>query len=126
MSPSPLCFAIGSVAHLWSQHIFPVPASSCDGRILHTDEIDKRTGFVTRTSTHVLATYYQSKYKHRFQLDQFGVAFVGRQSSGVDFKHHSVLILDGGATVHCVANLTLLSNFKRDVPVVRIEGIGGI
>ncbi len=55
---SPLCFAIGSVAQLWSQLIFPVAASSCDGRIIHTDEIDKDTGFVTRTSTYVLATYY--------------------------------------------------------------------
>ncbi len=106
--------------------VFDTRASVSDGLIHYIDEIDADSGFVTRTSTLVLQSYYTSKYKHRFKYDHFGVAFVGRQAAGVDFKHHSVLILDGGATLHCVAHLTLLSNFRRDVPVVRLEGIGGI
>ena len=36
-----------------------------------------------------------------------------------------MVILDGGCTLHCVSHLTLLSNYRTDVPVVRIEGIGG-
>jgi hypothetical protein len=115
-----VCLVVGTTSR-----IFSTRPSCSDGRVHYTDTIDA-SGFVTRQSTFVLQSYYLSKYKHRFQCDNFGVAFVGRQSAGVDFKHHSVLILDGGATLHCVAHLTLLSNFRRDVPVVRIEGIGGI
>ena len=116
-----ICFLVGSV----SRYIFSTREPCDDGVIVHTDEID-RSGFVTRTSHCVLQSYYTSAYKYRFQCEDFGVAFVGRRSAGVDFKHHSVLILDGGATLHCVAHLTLLSNFRRDVPVIRLAGIGGI
>ncbi len=75
---------------------------SLGGVIKFVDTVDNN-GFVTRQSTVLIPTYHTSKFKHRFQLDEFGVAYVGRQAAGVDFKHHSVLILDGGATLHCVA-----------------------
>ncbi len=117
-----MCFILGSV----STFVFGTRASCSDGLVHYSDEIDASTGFVKRSSNLVLQSYYTSAYKHRFKQFDFGVAFVGRQAAGVDFKHHSVLILDGGATLHCVAHLTLLSNFRRDVPVIRLEGIGGI
>jgi hypothetical protein len=87
---------------------------------------DISDGRMINHSTHSILTAYQkSAYKERFRGGDFGFAYVGRYSSGINFRHYSVIILDGGCTLHRVAYLTLLSNYHTDVPSVRTEGIGG-
>ncbi len=94
-------------------------------RTHHIERSGDNSGYTTHTKHLVLSSYQSSAYKERFRGGNFGFAYVGRYSSGINFRHHSVIILDGGCTVHCFSHLTLLSNYRTDVPVIRIEGIGG-